>query len=209
MPMDASREPLKVLCLDGGGCRCYAQLQMLAKVLQNTQPHLTEQDALALRPCEYFDLIVGTSAGGLLAIMLGRLSMTLGQALEHFNAFKKKVFQNDKGLKQMLLRGERFDLERMRQAVKDILQGEDGLFMKAEDAGCYVCRFLEARESPNATERPLSRFASHRLTFLARLSRAFAPTTTRLQTLYLLLGILGPSWKPLVLLQQLRCISSL
>jgi predicted acylesterase/phospholipase RssA len=207
--MDASKEPLKVLCLDGGGCRCYAQLQMLAKVLQNTQPRLTEQDALALRPCDYFDLIVGTSAGGLLAIMLGRLSMTLGEAFHHFNVFKRKVFEDDKGLKQMLLKGERFDLERMRQAVKDVLQGEDGLLMKSEDSGCYVCRFHEAQEPANATARPLSQFASRQLTSRARLFQAFVLTTTRVQPLYLLLDIFGPSWKPLALLQQPRCISSL
>ena len=32
-------------------------------------------DAIDVRPCEYFDLIGGTSTGGLIAIMLGTLGM--------------------------------------------------------------------------------------------------------------------------------------
>src|SRR5579862_6936456 len=66
----------RVLSLDGGGIRGLSSLLILKEIMdairrktQNTQ------NATPPRPCEYFDLIGGTSTGGLIAIMLGRLRM--------------------------------------------------------------------------------------------------------------------------------------
>ena len=44
------------------------------------------------RPCDVFDLIVGTSTGGLIAIMLGRLHMTVDECIEQYEVLGKKVF---------------------------------------------------------------------------------------------------------------------
>lgn len=48
------------------------------------------------KPCEYFDLIGGTSTGGLIAIMLGRLQMTTEECKEAYRNLSARAF-NYKG----------------------------------------------------------------------------------------------------------------
>jgi patatin-like phospholipase/acyl hydrolase len=45
------------------------------------------------KPCDYFDLIGGTSTGGLIAIMLGRLKMDIEACIEAYLQMSKDVFQ--------------------------------------------------------------------------------------------------------------------
>jgi patatin-like phospholipase/acyl hydrolase len=63
----------RILTLDGGGIRGLSSLYMLDDIMQELRraSGLPEPP----RPCQYFDLIGGTSTGGLIAIMLGRLGM--------------------------------------------------------------------------------------------------------------------------------------
>jgi|SRR5947207_9942379 len=63
----------RVLALDGGGVRGLSSLYMLSDIMEEIRKKMGETKAP--RPCEYFDLIGGTSTGGLIAIMLGRLGM--------------------------------------------------------------------------------------------------------------------------------------
>jgi patatin-like phospholipase/acyl hydrolase len=44
------------------------------------------------KPCEYFDMIGGTSTGGLIAIMLGRLRMTIDDCIDAYTSLLDKVF---------------------------------------------------------------------------------------------------------------------
>ncbi|KAF6841801.1 hypothetical protein CMUS01_03470 [Colletotrichum musicola] len=46
------------------------------------------------KPRDYFHLIGGTSTGGLIAIMLGRMGMTTNEAIECYNLFAEKVFRS-------------------------------------------------------------------------------------------------------------------
>ena len=70
----------RILALDGGGVRGLSSLLIVEKLMREVQRIMidkgqaTEKDPVPL-PCEYFDLICGTSTGGLIAIMLGRLRM--------------------------------------------------------------------------------------------------------------------------------------
>ena len=43
-------------------------------------------------PCDWFQLIGGTSTGGLIAIMLSRLRMTAVEAAEQYNNLAKEIF---------------------------------------------------------------------------------------------------------------------
>lgn len=50
----------------------------------------------ALKPCNYFDLICGTSTGGLLALMLGRLRMDVHDCKEVYKSLSSQVFKKPK-----------------------------------------------------------------------------------------------------------------
>lgn len=74
------RTPLRILSLDGGGVRGLSSLVMLNAIILEMQLKLVHefkplQPIPPVRPCQIFDLMCGTSTGGLIAIMLGRLEM--------------------------------------------------------------------------------------------------------------------------------------
>jgi patatin-like phospholipase/acyl hydrolase len=63
----------RILSLDGGGVRGLSELVILRELMED----IASDQSLAStpKPCDYFDLIGGTSTGGLIAIMLGSLGM--------------------------------------------------------------------------------------------------------------------------------------
>lgn len=63
----------RILSLDGGGVRGLSSLLILRDIMEDIEQR-TEADETP-KPCEYFDIIGGTSTGGLIAIMLGLLGM--------------------------------------------------------------------------------------------------------------------------------------
>jgi len=65
----------RILSLDGGGVRGLSSLLILREIMEEIRRR-SEADETPL-PCQYFDLIGGTSTGGLIAIMLGRLQMVI------------------------------------------------------------------------------------------------------------------------------------
>lgn len=83
---------LRLLSLDGGGVRGLSSLHILKNLLQKVvgpgQP--------LPKPCEYFDMIAGTSTGGLIAIMLGRLEMTIDECIDAYQRLSKDVFGEKK-----------------------------------------------------------------------------------------------------------------
>ncbi|KAL1995554.1 hypothetical protein VTN49DRAFT_1741 [Thermomyces lanuginosus] len=91
--MTSFQEPLKILSLDGGGIRGLSSLLILEDIMEK----IRDKNGLrhVPRPCELFDLIGGTSTGGVIAIMLGRLGMTVNECIREYREFARQAFTPD------------------------------------------------------------------------------------------------------------------
>ena len=127
---------LRLLALDGGGVRGLSSLMILRRLMAAVDPDAPP------RPCDYFDMIGGTSTGGLIAIMLGRLRMTIDECIDAYTSLSDKVFE--KKSHRVNIKGKlqgRFDAAELERTVKRILVtrglGEDAL-LKDSDSSCKV-----------------------------------------------------------------------
>ncbi|KAG8920533.1 hypothetical protein FRC00_009863 [Tulasnella sp. 408] len=79
------------------------------------------------KPCEWFDLIGGTSTGGLIAIMLGRLRMSIPECIDAYRELAKDVFDVDLlAVASNLLDGHRFSGSKLQQAVEKVVERYKG-----------------------------------------------------------------------------------
>jgi predicted acylesterase/phospholipase RssA len=115
----------KILCLDGGGVRGLASL-MIVKHLMDRLEH---QRGGRLEPWQEFDMIAGTSTGGLIAIMLGRLRMSVNDCIEAYQRLSEKIFtpvhsnSNVAGRAVAKFKAEgKFDSEPLETTVKQMCQ---------------------------------------------------------------------------------------
>ena len=79
---------------DGGGVRGLSSLLILRALmlqinLRLTELHLNEGQ---LQPHHVFKLVAGTSTGGLIALMLGKMGMTVDECIEQYESLSKTVF---------------------------------------------------------------------------------------------------------------------
>ncbi|KAJ5633313.1 FabD/lysophospholipase-like protein [Penicillium lividum] len=88
--MTDSDEPLRILLLDGGGIRGISSLLILERIMQKIGDAKGLSDVP--RPCDYFDLIGGTSTGGIIAILLGRLGLTVDECITAYRKVAKQTF---------------------------------------------------------------------------------------------------------------------
>ncbi|PYI22390.1 FabD/lysophospholipase-like protein [Aspergillus violaceofuscus CBS 115571] len=90
MSNEESTKPLRLLSLDGGGVRGLSSLYILQQLMLDLQ----HQSALPTppKPCDIFDMIAGTSTGGLIAILLGRLRLSVQDAIDEYTALSEVIF---------------------------------------------------------------------------------------------------------------------
>ncbi|KAH8797888.1 acyl transferase/acyl hydrolase/lysophospholipase [Flagelloscypha sp. PMI_526] len=106
---------LKILCLDGGGVRGLAEILVLKEILERLSFDLDRE----LKPSDVFDVIVGTGTGGLIALLFGRLELSIQQAVEVYCEIFQAVYQD-----MAVDDGETIDkkTQRFEQKVKEIVE---------------------------------------------------------------------------------------
>lgn len=143
-PPLGTRHVRKILCLDGGGIRGLSEIMILQYLMQK----LSFERRIVVEPWQEFDMIAGTSTGGLLAIMLGRLRMSLSDAQNASLDFSKRIFTpkrhslNLKRAHDFLQATGRFESEPLNEHIKALLAErqlpENELLKDLDPEGCKV-----------------------------------------------------------------------
>ncbi|KAJ5946767.1 hypothetical protein N7454_003606 [Penicillium verhagenii] len=117
--------PLRILSLDGGGVRGYSMLIILQELMYRTYVECEgkppRRDQIP-KPCEHFDLIVGTGTGGLIALMLGRLRLDLETCKEVYVRMTRKVFETDKTIAGIPYRSTLFKASKLEEAIRECVR---------------------------------------------------------------------------------------
>lgn len=117
--------PLRILSLDGGGVRGYSMIIILQELMHRTYVEIEgkapRRDQIP-KPCDHFDLIVGTGTGGLIALMLGRLRLDLEQCKELYVRMTRMVFETDKTIAGIPYRSTLFKASMLEQAIKEAVR---------------------------------------------------------------------------------------
>ncbi|KAG6284494.1 hypothetical protein E4U46_007032 [Claviceps purpurea] len=117
--------PLRILSLDGGGVRGYSMLIIVQELMHRT---FVEAEGRAPRrheipkPCDHFDLIVGTGTGGLIALMLGRMRLDLETCKELYVRMTRVVFETDKTIAGIPYRSTLFKASKLEEAIQQAVQ---------------------------------------------------------------------------------------
>ncbi len=86
------------------------------------------------KPCDHFDLIVGTGTGGLIALMLGRLRLDIETCKELYVRLTRMVFETDKTIAGIPYRSTLFKATKLEEAIKECV-GEHTVYEKEGNDG--------------------------------------------------------------------------
>ncbi|KAG6889009.1 hypothetical protein C0995_004477 [Termitomyces sp. Mi166 len=115
--------PLRLLSFDGGGVRGISSLYILQAIMAKVSPNNPN-----VKLCEYFDMICGTSTGGLIAIMLGRLQMTIPECIEVYESLASAIFSADLAEKTLNLSttGAYYKADNFEEGLKKLIKEKTG-----------------------------------------------------------------------------------
>jgi hypothetical protein len=140
-----------ILSLDGGGIRGIVQLGLLRSIEQVLGNHVPVQ--------RFFDLIVGTGTGGLIAMSLAAGARSVENCIDMFTVTCDYAYAPDDLLTRVLRQGRSKRTDRLHEALKTTFTGKNRLFGEADQSphGIKV-----AVTSTNETERQTVLFANYR-----------------------------------------------
>ncbi|KAL1894963.1 hypothetical protein Cpir12675_003457 [Ceratocystis pirilliformis] len=128
----------KVLSFDGGGVRGLSSLLILERIMEHIQK--SENLSAMPKPCQVFDLIGGTSTGGIIAIMLGRLEMPIDQCIRAYKKFAETAFTEKRRMGISRSPSGAFSAKSLEKAIKQVIR-----------ENCILCASMEQRKISMST----------------------------------------------------------
>ncbi|KXL42424.1 hypothetical protein M433DRAFT_543131 [Acidomyces richmondensis BFW] len=154
-----------ILALDGGGIRGYSSLLILKALMHEVwewEKRLDEEESAhdishfkamseeELLPCHYFDFMYGTSTGGLIATILGRLRMTVSEGLELYRKVGEDLFRKRRSNIPLMTKYYHEPLERAVQEIVGARCHEHPNCNGKDDLHPWDCdRFDEILQQPD------------------------------------------------------------
>lgn len=86
---------VRILSIDGGGIRVLSALVIIRELMLGLAQASDPLSYTPAKPCDHFDLIIGTGTGGIAALMLGRLRLSVDQCIPIYQAFTKFIFSRN------------------------------------------------------------------------------------------------------------------
>jgi Patatin-like phospholipase len=124
--------------LDGGGVRGYSTLIILQELMHRTFVEIhgrAPKRSEIPKPCDHFDLIVGTGTGGLIALMLGRLRMNIETCKDTYVRLTKRVFETDKTIAGIPYRSTLFKASKLEEAIRECVREHTVFEYEGNDQG--------------------------------------------------------------------------
>jgi len=112
---------LCLLSLDGGGVRGLSSLIILREIMERMKSDMKLVSAPL--PCEHFDLIGGTGTGGLIALMLGRLRLSVDDAIKYYIQLTNDVFSDKKD--RLIKHETMFKASKLKKVIQKMLSSLD------------------------------------------------------------------------------------
>ncbi|KAK4170202.1 hypothetical protein QBC43DRAFT_196930 [Cladorrhinum sp. PSN259] len=133
-------EAVNLLSFDGGGVRGVSSLVIIHEIMKKIQEKRKLNELP--KPCDYFHMIAGTSTGGLIAIMLGRLRMSTEEALREYDECAEQIFC--KGNRKRWNWSQKFRATALQTVIEQIVEKRGcGEFMRdpsnPEKGKAFVC----------------------------------------------------------------------
>lgn len=135
---------LRILTLDGGGIRGMVELQILKAV----------EKEIGVRLQKFFDLVVGTSTGGIIALGFGRQMWPLDKCIQKFRRMAPLVFAKRKGQDtkifkniQLAFKHSRYETTPMEKELQKLFGEDVRLFTGPGQSTCLHTAVLAASSS--------------------------------------------------------------
>ncbi|RPB28375.1 FabD/lysophospholipase-like protein [Terfezia boudieri ATCC MYA-4762] len=127
------KPPLRLLSLDGGGIRGYTMILVLEELMHQcfVSIHGRAPDARKgerpSKPCEVFDLIGGTGIGGLIAIFLGRLRLSVTELKDMYPSLMQSILQHDKRMFGVPFRSTLFKASKLVEVLRTTIRQQGNI----------------------------------------------------------------------------------